>query len=237
MDNIKLIYRKEMGAFFNSPVAYIVLIVFALITSWFFTNTFFLSNQSDLRSLFDIVPLVYLFFVPAISMGLIAREKNSGTMEFLTTLPMTDSQIIIGKFLAAISLIGVGLLFTGIHFITLLWVGTAVDIGAVLSGYFGLLLVGGVYTAIGVLGSSVTNNQITAFILSFLLIFIFFIMEKILVFVPEFMTAALQFISIDYHLNNISRGVIDSRNLIYFGSLMAFFLIMSARVLEIRKWR
>ncbi|MBX7151314.1 ABC transporter permease subunit [bacterium] len=237
MDNIKLIYRKEMAAFFNSPVAYIVLIVFALITSWFFTNTFFLSNQSDLRSLFDVVPWVYLFFIPAISMGSIAREKNSGTMEFLATLPMKDSHIVLGKFLAIVSLIGIALLFTGIHFITLLFVGTAVDIGAIFSGYFGLLLVGAAYTAIGILGSSVTENQIAAFLLSFLFISILWFLEKILPFVPDFMTEVLQFISIDYHLNNISRGVIDSRNLIYFGSLMVFFLIMSARVLEIRKWR
>src|SRR5262245_36957405 len=106
MDNIRMIYRKEMAAFFNSPVAYIVLIVFALFTSFLFSNTFFLTNQSDLRTLFDVVPLVYIFFVPAITMGLIARERQSGTLEFLVTLPITDGQIVAGKFLAAVSLIG-----------------------------------------------------------------------------------------------------------------------------------
>jgi len=237
MTNIRIIYKKEMAAFFNSPVAYIVLVVFSLITAWFFTNTFFLTNQSDLRTLFDVVPLVYIFFIPAITMGLIARERHSGTMEFLTTLPLTDAEIVVGKFLAAITLVGIALLFTFVHFFTLLVVGSKVDIGALISGYLGLLLAGSVYTAIGLFGSSITNNQVTAFIVSFMVIFIFFIMEKILIFAPPFLTAILQYISMDYHLNNISRGVMDSRNLVYFGSLIAFFLVISTRILEIRKWR
>jgi ABC-2 type transport system permease protein len=237
MDNVKMIYRKEISAFFNSPVAYIVLIVFALIAAWFFSNTFFLTNQSDLRNLFDIIPIVYVFFVPAVTMGLIARERNAGTMEFLTTLPITDGQIVWGKFLAALSLIGVALLFTFVHFFTLLIVGKHVDVGALISGYFGLWLVGAVYVAIGVFGSAITNNQITAFIISFMIIFILFILEKVLIFAPTFLAAVFQYISMDYHLENISRGVIDSRNLIYFGSVIALFLLLSTRVLEMRKWK
>lgn len=170
-------------------------------------------------------------------MGLIAKERNDNTMEFLTTLPFDDKDIVIGKFLAALSLIGTALLFTLVHFITLTVIGTNLDVGALLSGYLGLFLVGGVYAAIGTFSSSVTNNQITAFIISFLIIFLFFMMDKILFFVPGFMTSFLQFMSIDYHLSNISRGVIDSRNLIYFGSVISFFLLISTRILEIRKWR
>ncbi len=236
-NNIKAIYRKEFSSFFNSPVAYIVLVVFTTLSAYFFTNTFFLMNQSDLRTLFDVIPIIYIFFVPAVTMSLIAREKSAGTLELITTLPLTDAQIVIGKYLAVLSLIGIALLFTMVHFLTLLIVGTQTDIGAVLTGYIGLLLVGAFYAAIGLFGSAITGNQIVAFIVSFLIIFIFFILEKILVFAPGGMTALLQFISIDYHLSNISRGVLDSRNLIYFGSVIAFFLIVSIRVLEIRKWR
>lgn len=236
-NNIKSIFRKEFSSFFNSPVAYIVLVVFTTLSAYFFTNTFFLMNQSDLRTLFDIVPIIYIFFIPAITMSLIAREKNSGTLELLTTLPLTDAQIVIGKYLAVMALVGFALLFTMVHFLTLLIVGTQVDIGAMITGYIGLLLVGALYAAVGVFGSAITANQIVAFIISFLIIFIFFILEKILVFAPGGMTALLQFISIDYHLSNISRGVLDSRNLIYFGSVIAFFLIVSIRILEIRKWR
>ncbi len=236
-NNVKTIFRKEFSSFFNSPVAYIVLVVFTTLSAYFFTNTFFLMNQSDLRTLFDVVPIIYIFFVPAVTMSLIARERNSGTIELLTTLPITDMQIVTGKYLAVMALIGCALLFTMVHFLTLLIVGTQVDIGAMITGYIGLLLVGALYAAVGLFGSSLTANPIVAFIISFLIIFIFFILEKILVFAPAGMTTLLQFLSVDYHLSNISRGVLDSRNLIYFGSLIAFFLIVSVRILEIRKWR
>ncbi len=236
-NNYTILYRKEVSSFFNSPVAYITLVVFLLINAWFAMSTFFLINESDLRTLFSIVPIVYLFFVPAITMSLIAKEKNTGTMEFITTLPFSDGDIIVAKFLAALTLVGAALAFTLVHLITLLMIGNNIDIGALLSGYLGLLLVGAAYTAIGTFGSTVTDNQITAFLISFMIIFIFFILDKILIFVPGFLGSIFQFLSIDYHLNNISRGVIDSRNLIYFGSLISFFLLVSVRILEMRKWR
>ena len=118
MRNLKAIYVKEMKSYFNSPMAYIFLVVFAVITGYFFTRTFFLFNQSDMRSLFNIIPLVYLFFIPAITMSLIAREKNLGTMEVMSTLPLKDLDFVAGKFLAALSLVLVGLLVTLVHFIT-----------------------------------------------------------------------------------------------------------------------
>lgn len=231
------IFRKEFSSYFNSPVAYIVIVVFTALSAYFFTNTFFLMNQSDLRSLFDVVPIIYIFFIPAITMGTIAREKNAGTLEVLTTLPLTDAQIVLGKYLAVLALIAIALFFTMVHLITLLFVGSQIDIGSVLTGYLGLLLAGAFYAAIGVFGSALTANQIVAFIVSFLIVFIFFILEKVLIFAPTGLTALLQFLSTDYHLSNISRGVLDSRNLIYFGSAIAFFLLVSIRILEIRKWR
>lgn len=236
-NNIATIYKKELSSFFNSPVAYITIIVFLLINSWFFTSTFFLINQSDLRQLFNIAPLTFLFFVPAITMSLVAKEKNDGTLEFLTTMPISDNEIIVGKFLAALSLLGTGLVFTLVHFVTLLIVGNNFDFGALISGYLGLLILGAAYTSIGIFASAVSDNQITAFIVGFLIIFIFFMMDKVLMFVPSFMTSIIQYLSVDYHLSNISKGVIDSRNIIYFGSLITFFLLVSVRVLEMRKWR
>jgi ABC-2 type transport system permease protein len=236
-NNFKILYRKEVQSFFNSPVAYITLVVFLLINAWFFTSTFFLTNESDLRTLFTVAPIVFIFFIPAITMGLIAKEKNTGTLEFITTLPFSDGEIVIAKFLAALTLVATALLFTMVHFFTLLIVGNNIDMGALISGYLGLLLVGAAYTAIGTFASSVTDNQITAFIISFSIIFVLFILDKILVFVPGFLSSFLQYLSIDYHLSNISRGVIDSRNLVYLGSIILFFLLMSIRILEIRKWR
>ena len=235
--NINIIFKKELKSYFNSPMAYIFLIVFAIVTGYFFTNTFFLFNQSNMRALFNIVPLVYLFFIPAITMGLIAREKNIGTMEVISTLPIKDVEFVVGKFLSALSLIALGLAFTLIHFFTLMNVGTNIDYGAVFTGYLGLLMLGAVYASVGTFASSVTDNQVIAFIISVFIVLVFFLMDKMLHFMPVSIAGLIQYISVDYHLSNISRGVIDSRNIIYFASLIGLFLFTTVRVLEIRKWR
>ena len=236
MHNIRIIYKRELHEYFNSPMAYIFLVVFALVTGYFFTNTFFLYNQSDMRSLFGIVPLVYLFFIPAVSMGLISREKSLGTIEIITTLPVRERDIVIGKFLAGLSLILIALLTTLVHYITLINVGTTIDHGAVFTGYLGLALLGGVYTAVGVFSSSLTENQVIAFIVGIAIVLVFFLMDKLLMFVPASLAGIVQYMSTEFHLSNIARGVIDTRNLVYFGSVIGFFLFMTTRVLEARKW-
>jgi ABC-2 type transport system permease protein len=217
-------------------MAYIFLVVFAIINGYFFTRTFFLFNQSDMRSLFNIIPLVYLFFIPAVSMSLIAREKNLGTMEVISTLPLRNMDFVVGKFLAALSLVVTGLLVTLIHLFTLSQVGTNVDYGAVFTGYLGLAFAGALYSAVGTFASSVTENQVVAFIIGIFVVLIFFLMDKMLMFVPVSLTGLIQYLSVDYHMSNISRGVIDSRNLVYFASVIGFFLFMTIRILEIRKW-
>ena len=236
MHNILTIYKKELRSFFNTPMAYIFLVVFALVNGYFFTNTFFLYNQSDMRSLFGIVPLVYLFFIPAVSMGLISREKSLGTIEIITTLPVRERDIVIGKFMAGLSLILIALLTTLIHYITLINVGTTIDHGAVFTGYLGLALLGGVYTAVGIFSSSLTENQVIAFIVGIAIVITFFLMDKLLVFVPSGLAGLIQYLSTEFHLSNMSRGVIDTRNIVYFGSVIGFFLFMTTRVLESRKW-
>jgi len=235
--NINIIFKKELKSYFNSPMAYIFLVIFAVINGYFFTQTFFLFNQSDMRSLFNIIPLVYLFFIPAVTMSLIAREKYLGTMEVISTLPLKEIEFVCGKFLAALSLILTGLLVTLIHFITLTQVGTNVDYGAVFTGYLGLALAGAVYSSVGTFASSVTDNQVVAFIIGIFIVLVFFLMDKMLMFVPIYLTGIIQYLSVDYHLSNISRGVMDSRNLVYFASVTGFFLFMTVRILEIRKWR
>ena len=174
MRNLKTVYFKEMKSYLNSPMAYIFLVIFAVINGYFFTQTFFLFNQSDMRSLFNIIPLVYLFFIPAVTMSLIAREKILGTMEVISTLPLKDMDFVLGKFLAAFSLVLTGLLVTLIHFFTLAQVGTNVDYGAVFTGYLGLALVGAVYSSVGTFASSVTDNQVVAFIIGIFIVLVFF---------------------------------------------------------------
>ena len=165
MRNLKAIYFKELKSYFNSPMAYIFLVIFAVINGYFFTRTFFLFNQSDMRSLFNIIPLVYLFFIPAVTMSLIAREKNLGTMEIISTLPLKEIDFVAGKFLAAFTLVLTGLMVTLIHFITLTQVGTNVDYGAIFTGYLGLAFAGALYSAVGTFASSVTDNQVISFII------------------------------------------------------------------------
>ena len=237
MTNTKIILKKELRSYFNSPMAYIFLVVFSITNGYFFTNTFFLINQSDMRALFNIIPLIYLFFIPAITMSLIAREKNSGTMEVMSTLPIKDVEFIMGKFFAAVLLIIIGLAITFIHLFTLMNVGTNIDYGSVLTGYLGIIMLGSVYASIGTFASSVTENQVISFIISVFIVLIFFLLDKVIYFMPSSIQGIVQFLSVDFHLSNMSRGVIDSRNIIYFLSLITFFLFMTARVLEMRKWK
>jgi len=231
------ITKKEIKSYFNSPAAYIVLVIFLLLSGWFFASPLFINNQANLRTLFSIIPLLYLFFIPAITMGLLSREKNTGTIEILATLPIKDTQIIMGKFWASVSLIGVGLLLTLVHFITILLLGTNVDFGAIFCGYIGLMFMGAVYSSIGIFASSITSNQIVALIISFFIIFFLFVIKFFLMFVPDFMVGIFQFLSIDYHFSNIIRGVIDTRNIIYFVSLIVLFLKLAQASLENRNWK
>ena len=236
LNNIKQIYLKEIKSYFDGPMAYIFLVIFSLVTGYFFSNTFFIFGQSDMRALFQIVPLVYLFFIPAITMGIISKEKNVGTMEVICTLPIKDYEFVIGKYLAILSLLKIALFLTGIMFINLIFVGTNIDYGAVFTGYLGLFLAGSVYAAMGIFASSLTDNQVVGFIIAIFLVLIFFLLDKLLIFMPNMIAGTMQYLSIDYHLSNISKGVIDSRNIIYFLSMISLFLILTIESLGSRKW-
>lgn len=235
LQNLGPIFRREFRSYFNSPVAYVVIIVFLSIIGWFFTSNMFLFNVASMRVFFELVPLVFLFFVPAITMRLIAEEKKTGTLELLTTKPVLDAEIVLGKFLAAWALLAVTLLPTLLYTLTMGLLGS-LDPGPVISGYIGLLLMGAVYIAIGIFASSLTENQIVAFIVSFLLILALFLMDKVLMYVPEALASTMEFLSIDYHFSNIARGVIDSRDILYFASLLGFSLYLATLSLERRKW-
>jgi len=235
MQNIKTIYLKELRSYFNSPIAYIVIIVFLIIAGYFFTNGLFQNNLATLRSLFDIIPFIFLFFIPAITMRLFSEEKKQGTIELLLTKPITDYELVAGKYLAAFVLTLITLLPTLLYFIVVLLLGR-IDIGTVIGGYLGLIFTAGVYIGIGLFASSLTENQVVAFIVSFVVIFALFMMGKILMQLSPALVSAIEYISTDYHFVNISRGVIDSRNLIYYFSMIAFTLFLTKVSLESRKW-
>jgi len=235
-DHAVIFCKKELRSYFDSPVAYIVITIFLLISGWFFFSDIFLVNQTSLRNLFGIIPFVFMFFIPAVTMRSISEEKKSGTLEVLLTLPVEDYQIVLGKFLAGIILIFVAVILTLVYAFTLSGLGN-LDFGSVVAGYLGLLLLGATYLSIGIFTSSLTQNQIVAFITSFLIIFVLFMLDKVLIFVPAFLASFLEYLSVDYHLANLTRGVIDSRDLLYFLSMIFFFMFLSVRVLSNRKWR
>ncbi len=233
--NILPIFRRELRSYFNSPVAYVVIVVFLAIVGWFFTSNLFLMNVASMRVVFELVPLVFLFFVPAVTMRLLAEEKKSGTLELLTTKPVTDAEIVVAKFLAAWVLLAAALVPTLLYLITMMFLGS-IEIGPVIAGYIGLLLMGGAYIAIGIFASSLTENQIIAFIVSFLIVLALFLMDKVLMYVPAGLASTMEFLAVDYHFSNIARGVIDSRDIIYFASLLGFSLLLATVSLERRKW-
>ena len=235
MKNILTIFRKELRSYFNSPVAYIVLFVFLIITGWFFTSSLFLGQVVTMRNVFDIIPFIFLFFVPAISVRTLSEEKKSGTIELLLTKPISDTDIVMGKFLAALALTGIALAFTLIYVISLTFLGK-IDLGSIIGTYIGLLLMSGVYISIGIFASSLTENQVVAFIISFLMVFALFLLNKVLVFLPTSLASILEYISIDYHFGSIARGVIDTRNIIYYLSGITIFILLTRASLERRKW-
>lgn len=229
------IFRKELRSYFNSAVAYVVIVVFLAIIGWFHTSNLFLANVASLRLMFELVPAVFLFVIPAITMRLLAEEKKAGTIEILTTKPLHDAEIILGKFLAAWALVAIALIPTLVYYLTIAFIGD-IDNGPVIGGYIGLLLMAGVYIAVGVLASSLTDNQIVAFIIGFVFVFALFMLDKVLFYVPEFMTSIVEYLGIDFHFSNIARGVIDSRDIVYFLSVLGFTLYLSVVSLERRKW-
>ena len=232
MKHTLAIYKREMQSYFNSAIAYIVMVVFLGIAGWFFASNMFLINQATVRQIVSFVlPLIMFFFVPAISMRLLAEEKNSGTLELLVTMPLESIEIILGKFLAALSLLGITLLLTLPYVITISILGSP-DLGTIFSGYIGLFLLGATYLSIGIFASSITKNQIVAFLISFIILLVLFMLDKVTMLFSGRVASIIQYISTDFHFHNIARGVLDSRDLVYFFSVIVFFLFLSNRSLE-----
>ena len=235
MTNVWTIFMKEIRSFFNSAVAYVVIVVFLGIIGWFFSNNLFLFNIASMRLFFELTPMVFLFIIPAITMRLLAEETKSGTIELLSTKPLSDTDIVLGKFLSAWALIGLALVPSLLYYITIASLGS-IDNGPVIGGYLGLMLMAGVYVAVGMFASSITDNQIIAFIAGFLFVFFFYILDKILVYVPGFLTGIVEFLGVDFHFSSIARGVIDSRDIVYFLSVLGFMVFLTVVSVGRRKW-
>jgi len=231
-----VISRREIRTYFNSPVAYIVVTVFTILTGYLFFTQLFVEKQADLRAFFNIMPLLFMFMVPAITMRLLADEKASGTLELLITLPVRDWEVVVGKFLAAMALLCTALGLTLIFAITVRSLGP-LDRGPAIGGYLGLVLMGGAYVAIGVMASSFTRNSIVSFIVAFAISFGLYLLGRLTQFLPQSWQGLVAFHRIDGHFENIGRGVIDTRDLIYYFSMIGVSLLVATLSLESRRWR
>ncbi len=238
MKNIWTITRKEFRSYFDSPVAYIYITFFLVLSSWLFLRGFFLVGQASMRGFFGILPWLLLFFVPAATMRLWAEEKKLGTIELLMTLPVKDHEVVLGKFLASFFFLTVTLALSFALPILISVLGDP-DGGAIWGGYIGAVLLGASFLAIGLFVSSLTENQIVAFIIGITLIFAFFIVseEFVLYNAPRRLVPILKFLGLGAHYDSIGRGVIDSRDVIYYLSVIGFFLFLNVRSVESRKWK
>lgn len=239
------IFLKEVNGFLNSLIAYIVLGVFLIgigLLVWVFPETSVLDyGYADLDTMFSFGPYVLLFLIPAISMRTFAEEKKGGTMELLFTRPLTDWQIILGKYFGTLFLLLLALLPTLLYYYSLYELGNPVgniDTAGVAGSYVGLFLLGAVFAAIGVFASSITENQIVAFLVALFLCFILYTGFSSLAAIDVWGTWSyiIQQLGILYHYNALSRGLIDSRNLVYFLSMIILMLSLTKLVLSSRKW-
>lgn len=238
MGKTAAIFRKEFGVYFSSPIAYVFSVVFVVVMSWLFFKTFFLFGQATMRQYFVYMPYIFLFFVPAITMRLWAEEKKQGTIELLLTLPLKDWEVTLGKYLAALLFLAINLALSIPIVVTVAIVGHP-DFGVILAQYLGALLLGAAYLAIGMCISTLTENQIVAFIMSVAFTFVLAIIGENIVTLflgSQIFARILQEASLTYHFASIGRGVIDSSDIIYYLSVIFFFLYLTVRSIESRKY-
>lgn len=223
MTPIKTIALKEFKDYFISPIAYIVISLFLIVTGWFFFSTFFIYGRADLRDFFALLPMTFSFFIPAVTMRMFAEEKNVGSYESLLTMPVSFTHIALGKFFAASAFAGAMLLPTLSYPLFISFIGD-VDLGPVVGGYLGAILLGGAYCSIGLFASALTRNQIIAFIIGCAMCFTLTIIDRMLFFIPEPLVPVMEYLGANAHFTKISKGIIDSRDLIYFTSVIFLFI-------------
>jgi ABC-2 type transport system permease protein len=239
MKRIRALARRELRAYFNSPIAYVFLLVFvgtALFT-FFNLGAFFSRGRADLRGLFDAIPFLMVLLVPALTMRLWAEERKQGTVEVLLTLPVKEHELVAGKFLASLALLGCGLLLTLALPFTVEALGD-LDWGPVIGGYSGALLLGAAYLAAGQFVSATTENQILAFILALVVCLGLYGLgtDAFAGLFPDRTAALLRSLGTGSRFQSIARGVIDLRDLVYYLSLTTLFLATSVAVLRVRRW-
>jgi ABC-2 type transport system permease protein len=226
-----LIFKKEFKDYFISPIAYIVIAIFLFAVGVLFFIDFFAYGQVDLRRFFERLPWMFALVVPAITMRLFSEELNVGSYEILLTLPVTFRDIIVGKFLAAVAFVAAILVPTFSYPLCISFMGD-LDWGVVIGSYLGAILLGAAYAAIGLFSSSLTRNQIIALILSMLICMALFVIGRLLFFIPESVVPVVSYLSSGVHFDNIARGIVDTRDLLYFISIIFLGLYATHLVMQ-----
>jgi ABC-2 type transport system permease protein len=239
------LYKKEINTYLNSLIAYIVIAVFLSsigLLMWVFPETSILQyGYADMYTLFSLTPYVFMFLIPAITMRSFAEERKAGTMELLLTQPLKDIHLVLGKFLSAWTIVLFALLPTLIYYFSVYQLGSPVgnlDSAGIAGSYIGLILLGGVFTSIGIMASSLTENQVVSFILAVFLCFLLFSGFTSLASLEVWENAAnwIEQLGILYHYDAMSRGLIDSRNLVYFFSVATLMILLTQLKLGSRNW-
>jgi ABC-2 type transport system permease protein len=231
MRQVLPIFKKEFRSYFVSPIAYIVISIFLVVMGWFFFSTFFLFNQASLRNFFGLLPIMFAFVIPAVTMRLVSEELNVGTYEILLTMPVSFKEVVLGKFLAALVFVAAMLIPTLAYPVIVSFLGD-LDWGPVIGGYLGALLLGASFSAVGLFASSLTRNQIVAFIIGVAICFALVLIDKILFFLPSALLGVFEYVGADAHFENIAKGILDSRDILYFLSLTFVSLYATHLVLE-----
>jgi ABC-2 type transport system permease protein len=235
--NIWAVGKREFRSFFNSPIAYIAITVFLVMIGciFFFLEGFFEQGQATMRPFFEWVPLLFIFLLPAISMRLISEEKRTGSLELLITLPIRDIEVILGKLLGAFLFLVLTLALTLVYPLVIRMIGP-IDPGPVIGGYVGLLLLGLAYLGIGLMTSCWTRNQIVAFILAVLICGFFYFIDTMLGSFWEGTREFLSYLSFKAHFDNAAKGILDTRDLLFYLSVTGLSVIVGAFSLQSRRW-
>ncbi len=237
MKGFKAVFKREIANYFSSWMGYIVVGAFLVFMGFFFFNGLLETNIADMRSFFKVLPFVFLFFGPAVAMRLIAEEKKLGSLEILLTLPIRDWEVVLGKFAAAAVFLLFTLFCTWPMPATAIYLG-ATDPGPFWSGYFGAFFLGCSFISIGLFASSIVKDQVLAFIVGLGISFFIFVMGEPFVssYFPEWLSWFMMKASLGYHFTAMGRGVVDTRDVVYFLCLIGFFLYLSTMSLTARKW-
>lgn len=239
MNKISIVWGREFRSFWSSPIAYIIIIAFLALTNFLYFRTLFLEGQASLRGFFELLPWTFLLILPALTMGQWAEERKTGTIEPLLVLPVTEWQVVLGKYFASVSLLVSILVLTLPLVLTVKTISqNGIDVGQVSMSYFGALLLGASYLAIGSWVSSFSDNQIVAFILTLaaIALLLFVGLPFVTYFVQGSASVFFQNLGLIPHYSSLGRGVLDVRDVLYFGSVIYLFSFLTTRTVESRKW-